>query len=38
MSRIYSQFIYPAYQSVDDEIIDKKLKEKLASEMLNELE
>src|SRR6056297_2467736 len=38
MNRIYSQFRHPAYQNVDDEIIDRKLKEKLASEMLNELE
>src|SRR6056297_284202 len=38
MNRIYSQLIHPAYQSVDDKIINQKLKIRLAIEMINQLE
>ena len=38
MNRIYSQLIHPTYQSVDDKIINQKLKIRLAIEMINELE
>jgi len=38
LNRIYSQFRHPVYKSIDDKIINQKLKIRLAIEMINELE